>query len=92
MLVPQAIRQAIRVRSSDRLFGVAPQDVLEGLHEGTVLIDEMQHAADVHLFEAIEKGMVDGLTASGIRRVQRTCEPRLVICEVLRCRPRQCAD
>src|SRR6266446_7484377 len=48
------------------LFGIASQDVIEGVHEVAVLIDEMQYRADVHLFESIENGMVDRLTAAGI--------------------------
>ncbi len=30
------------------------------------MIDEMEHAADVHLGQDIEEGMIDGLTAAGI--------------------------
>ena len=48
------------------LLGVTSQDVLESLHEVAVPMDEMQHAADVDLCEAIEHGMVDGFTATGI--------------------------
>ena len=66
MLLAQAIRQAISVWSIRILLGVTSQDVLEGLHEVAVPMDEMQHAADVHLCEAIEHGMVDGFTAPGI--------------------------
>jgi hypothetical protein len=48
------------------LLGVTSQNVLEGLHEVAVPMDEMQHAADVHLCEDIEHGMVDGFMATGI--------------------------
>jgi hypothetical protein len=40
--------------------------MLKGLHEGAVSIDEIQNAVDIHLFEAVEKGMVHRLTAVGI--------------------------
>ncbi len=48
------------------LFGVAPNNVRKGFHKLAVLIDEMHHVADVHLFERIEQGVVDGFTATGI--------------------------
>ncbi len=48
------------------LLGVAPQNMIKCFHEGAVLIDEMQNATDVHLFETVKKRMVDGLTALGI--------------------------
>ena len=45
------------------LFGIAPEHMIKGLHEGTVPIDEVQQAADVDLLETIEKRMVNGLAA-----------------------------
>jgi hypothetical protein len=40
--------------------------MIKGVHKATVPIDEMQHTADVDLFERIEAGMVDQLSAPGI--------------------------
>ena len=44
-----------------RLRRVSP--VLESCHESTLLVDEMHHVTDVHLFEGIEKGMIYCFTA-----------------------------
>ena len=46
---------------SSGLFGIAPEHVIERLHEGAVPVDKMQHAANIDLFETIEKGMVNRL-------------------------------
>ena len=43
------------------LFGLAPEHMIERLHEGAVPVDEMQQVANVHLCEAIEKGMINRL-------------------------------
>ena len=49
-----------------RLFDVAPQEVLEGLQEVALPMDEMQHATDLDLAELLKEGMVHGLLATGI--------------------------
>ena len=43
---------------------VTSQDVCEAPRNGSA-DDEMEHAADGHLCEDIENGMVDGFTARG---------------------------
>jgi hypothetical protein len=35
--------------------------MIERLHEGAVPLDEMKHAANIHKFETIEKGMINRL-------------------------------
>src|SRR5712691_3070853 len=48
------------------LFGIASEDVIEGVHEPAVFLNKMYYAADVHLGEDIVQGMVHRLTAAGI--------------------------
>lgn len=40
--------------------------MLEAVHEGTVLVDEIQQAADRHLAQGLKNGMVDPLTTGRI--------------------------
>ena len=53
--------------------------MLEGLHEPALLINEMEHAADIYLPQAIIKGMVHGSTLRGYWSVQCTRWPRRLI-------------
>lgn len=49
-----------------RLFGIAGQDVFEGRHKLAVLIGEMQHLSNIHLFGLLEESLVHGLANTGI--------------------------
>ena len=49
-----------------RLFDVAPQEVLEGVQEVALPMDEMQHTADVDLAELLKERMVHRFLAPGI--------------------------
>ena len=66
VFVPQARRQATRTLGVHRLFHVAPEQVLKGLQEVALPMDEMQHATDLDLPELFKEGMVHRLLAAGI--------------------------
>ena len=59
----QAGNEGARVQ---RLFDVAPQQVLEGVQEVALPMDEMQDAANLHLVELLKERMVRGLLGPGI--------------------------